>query len=343
MDRIALISYYFLDTDGVGSARARYIDKILKTRGNDISYFTRTQWGKYAYKRKLIWILFCIYHLVNQKNIKTVYITCGPFWHLFIISLVCKIFNKRLIVDFRDPWSLNIKNGYGSTNYKFKAIKLHVAEFIEKFTYKNCCYFWVCTSGMEKGYGRLFGDSEKILFIPNGFDINAEAFTNIINKRDSNKNNVNIVCLGKFAEYGYEEARKKLIYLKESFSKEKIKITFIGSDLILHQKLICEVGLNNQVEFIEKRPYFEALEIAASHDIGICLVRNEEIEFGTKMYDYIALEIPVYDWFEDNKEFKIYFRSFLTKSAGEKVDFSKKNLYSRERIFLSYISLIDNK
>ena len=57
-------------------------------------------------------------------------------------------------------------------------------------------------------------------------------------------------------------------------------------------------------------PHIDALHIASCCDIGICLIRDEELMYGTKIYDYIGLGIPVLDVFDHEENFFSFFKEY---------------------------------
>lgn len=131
LNTIVFLAYHFRESDGVGSMRSRAIAELLEKRKNKVIYITKDSFGKLALKYKIIWNVLCLIKLLSY-NYKTLYVSCGPFDHLLLIPIVKKLKNIRIIVDFRDPWSLNIKTGYGNREKKVNILKLKISEIIEK-------------------------------------------------------------------------------------------------------------------------------------------------------------------------------------------------------------------
>ncbi len=331
MKKIAFIAYYFSEEEGVGSARSRSLAKTLEKEKNlDLTYYNKTTWKT----NNIIWTLLCFFSLLKNKY-DMIYISCGPFFHLFFVTFVSKIKKNKLIVDLRDPWSINIKTGYGNPLKKVNMLKLFLSQFIEKFTYNNCFQFWVCTPGMKEEYKKLFKGAHKIRIVLNGFDVSREeleGYNNKLKLKDSEY--ITLVCLGKFAEYNEEKAEKILNKINEINGIKTIKLVFIGSNKEKNIDLIKKYKLEYQTIFYPKMPYELALRIACKGHIGICLVRNEKFEFGTKVYDYIGLELPILDCFDEESNFKKQFNEYLVDNVESfSCSFNNKDRFRRKNIF----------
>lgn len=343
---IVFIAYYFSEADGVGSLRSRCLARMLEERDNHIFYFTKHSFGNLAASSKLMWCFFIFYHLL-KSNIGKVYISCGPFWHLPFILLACQFTNKRFICDFRDPWSLNIRRGYGNSEAKVNPVKVLISEIIEKLIYKSCYRFWVCTPGMYDLYTNLFKDNNKLDLIPNGYDFDSKLIRDIKIKEISNATNkINLVCLGKFADENPKTARTALKQLKESYLENNpysLVIDFIGTPLHPTYDLVCELGLEKNCNFHAKMPYLEAIKLASKADMGLCVIRDEEFDLGTKAFDYIGLGLPIYNCFQENSNFFKFFQNFLSKDGTKNFDFSLAKNYSRASFFRKKLVWIDEK
>jgi len=86
--------------------------------------------------------------------------------------------------------------------------------------------------------------------------------------------------------------------------------------------------------------YSEALKIAAKCNIGLLILRDENIEYGTKIFDYIGLNLLVLDNFEKDSIFRYEFSDFIHNDdniKGEMVD--KKGKFKRENIYRENIEI----
>lgn len=327
------ISYYFKKTDGVASLRPRALYELLKERGNELILIS-----KYSLKSKntFFWSINLFVKLLFGKYDK-IYVTCGPYTHLPLIIIASLLRKKKIIVDFRDPWSLNIKTNYGKGTRKRFSVKLYISEQIEKLAYKSCDRFWVCTPGMYKEYSTLFDDDTKLEMVLNGHTI-----CNIANTNTPKNKKKKFVCIGKFAEYNYQKADFCLKKIK-SIGIDNIELYLIGSNVDINKKLIQENNLINNTYFIKRMPYEDAISFASQCDFGICILRNEELEFGTKVFDYIGLGLPIFDSFDHSSSFYRFFQEYVTDAQSNNILISEdqKMQFSRKAIFLKYVHWLE--
>jgi hypothetical protein len=337
---ILLVAYFFEESDGVGSLRSLSLNNLLVKKSKKVSCIHKNTFKNN--ERFLIWLIKLLIHIIKNKP-DTIYVSCGPFYHLFPIAIISKLLGRNLIVDFRDPWSLNIKLSYGGKNKKIiDKIKYPIAVFIEKQVYNICRYFIVCTTGMSEEYAKLFKDSSKIKVITNGHNLDINSLENKSNKFNTK---INFVCIGKFAEYSVEKAIKSLELIKMFCNNNgyDYKIHFIGSDKLINQNAIeLSDGISkSKIKFYDRRTYDEAIKIAKKFDIGMCIVRNENLEFGTKIFDYIGLGLPVMGDFDKSENFYCYFKKVIVDNDIPTITLEDKIRYKRENIFEDFLNIFE--
>lgn len=341
MHDIIFVAYLFKETDGVGALRSISLSNLLQKDKKNIKCI-----HKNSFKENeifLSWLIKMMLYIIKHKP-NTIYVSCGPFYHLYPLAILSKFMGINLLVDFRDPWSLNIKDTYGKKRNKvINTIKFIVSTVIEKQVYHICRYFIVCTTGMCEEYTKLFKDGSKIKLITNGHSLEI----NNLKPKPNNFNNIlNFVCIGKFAEYSIDKAINSLELIKMFSYKSgnDYKIHLIGSDKLINQKAIKLSGISNtKVIFYERKTYKEAIELAKNFDIGICIVRNERLEFGTKIFDYIGLGLPVIGEFEKSEHFYGYFKNIIIDDKIPKITIEDKKKYYRENIFKEFLNLFEKE
>lgn len=339
--KILFLAYFFSIEDGVASSRSRSLAKYLQRKGHNLNIVSKDTWNKNIDKNTLFWGFKCASCIIkNRKHFDKVYISCGPFIPLLPVTIASGIANKPLIIDFRDPWSINIATNYGAdtTSPSLKQrIRLRISRIIEKFCYKSCKHFVVCTEGMKVDYRKLFSSDRKIRLITNGYDFNPKEYDNISVQY---KEEVWFVCIGKFAEYNKDKASFILSEIKRysDETKSAVKLIFIGSNRQQNESIVYKYGLN--AEWYSHLPYNEALTIAVNADFGLCLIRNEVYDYGTKIFDYIGLGLPIFDYFEDENNFTRYFKGYLSTDST-RIPFEKRLGFSREKVFNSNIDIFD--
>ena len=337
---LKFIAYYMNEKDGVGAVRSIFLYKMLEKTNIPIEVFSRDTFGNRISGNMRLWILKVLIELLKSKN-NVVYVSCGPFRQLFFIAIACLISGHKLIVDFRDGWSVNIANNYGvekKLSVKRKALKA-ISELIEKITYKVCEAFIVCTPGLKKAYSNIFADDKKIYTIINGHMIGKIKYKN--NRRNEC---LKVVCTGKFLEYG-KNAIEKLHNFEECLKKNYgpeicYTIYFVGTDAITQM----EFKDRKHVVIKPRMTYEKMISFISDADIGLVMVRNEELELGTKVFDYIGAGVPVFDWFQDNSMFHTYFKRYLFKKIkGAKYMMPHDGVkFHREQNIMRIVKLIKN-
>lgn len=325
------ISYFYKESDGVGSLRSRALYELLEDRNNELILVSR---DSIKSKNMLIWLFFLSFKMLFSSYDK-VYVTCGPFIQLPVVNLITLLKRKKFIVDFRDPWSLNIKTNYGKGVEENSSLKLYISKKIEKWTYKSCERFWVCTPGMYKEYSKLFNDDSKIDLVYNGHTINDSISKN---KNEKKK----FVCIGKFAEYDYQKANLCLEKIK-NIGMEKVELYLIGSEININKKIIQENQMVENTYLMKRMPYKDAIKLASTCDIGICILRNEDFEFGTKVFDYIGLGLPIIDCFDHSASFYNFFKEYITDGEEDNLilNDNQRMRFYRKNIFLEHIEKIE--
>lgn len=341
MSKIAFVAYYFYDEDGVASLRSRALSQLLEERGNKLDIVTKRSFGQKALHSKLLWNYRLFSYLI-KNDFDKLYVSSGPFWHLPVILAACLLRKKRFIVDFRDPWSPNLRSGFGGSKPVAPEKIIKKAVVWEKLIYKYCQQFWTVTDGMRDAYKQVFNEDTKITVVINGHNIDIEK----IDKNKSGKVNEKLtyVCLGKFAEYGKKRAELALAKLKsenEAINQDYV-LEFIGSNEDIMRPIVNRLGMEHNVEFIPRMPYDEAIQRAASADIGISLLRDDNLEHGTKIFDYIGLGLPTFDSFQEGSHFQKFFAPYLTTTEKKIIPLDVRQRFHRKNIFQSYVEQIEN-
>jgi hypothetical protein len=337
--RIAFVAYSFSETFGVGSLRSRALARILRERGNKLELITADSLHPAARKRYWLWTIFCFAALIRSKS-DIVYCSCGPFLHLPAVWLACRLARKEYVCDFRDPWSPLYSRAWRTTS--LARLKGHVARLVERLVYRDCKRFWVCTPGMLAAYSALFGTDEKLELVLNGYDFEPRSATGA---QEQSTRTLRIVCIGRFAYQDPIRARRVLAKLGSALAacSQPVRLDFIGTDSAT-VKMISAVGLEQITTFHPKMSYEQAIELAQSADLGLCLLRDERFDLGTKAYDYIGLGIPIYDSFEPDSQARRFLHDFIVKDLCQRFEIpgiEVRRGYHRRCAFEPYLSQID--
>lgn len=266
----------------------------------------------------------CILDVCKNKSTVKLWIDCvcgrydavilsmPPFrgWGLFFLPFT------RVVLDIRDGWSIAIASGYGG-NVPIKNFRAKIARMIERWAIRRAFVAITCTTGLQDYLQKISG--RKVLLIPNGigdddFQLIEKVKNNfIINKVDGQ---VVFCCAGQFSEYGESKARKVLEVIAQRYAfSDSLIIRLIGCDPQKNQwacdffkKLTNGKGCVEILKTMQKQQLYEAM---ISCDYGISLLRDPDYEFGTKVFDYIALGLPVVNYFDSPNRFTDYFDGCL--------------------------------
>lgn len=329
--KILFVTYSLQESFGVGSARSRMLYKMLMEKGHSITLVADENYTCVNILKSLI-----------MDRYDVVYFSGPPFTYYLVSLLFGKIFNTgMLIVDFRDPWSFHIQGGYGKRE-KNNNLKLKLAIGIEKLIYKSCDKFVVCTTGMYRKYTELFKENKKLVVVYNGHEIE-DSYLLCRHFAEKNKSIIRIICCGSFAYTGPTMANRLLNKLKINNRKE-IELVFIGTDDET-KTFFGNIKLDNvKIKFYERMNYQEVLQEISKSDVGILALRDEEFEYGTKVFDYIGLGLPIYNLFDRKNNFYKTFKKYIIDELDDipQIDPDFEMRFSRKKQIEKIVHMMEN-
>lgn len=280
---VLFISYFFDPSPLVGAKRISYwADQLGNVSGKNYNPTVITS-SLHNHEEKdekvkrissfknkpLLWtfkILPTLFKSIRGKSI--VLITGSPF-ELFWLAIILKFFRKKVILDFRDPYS---NNPIHNINFLKKKVK-NLYEYI-------VCIFAnrVITVNVESAK-LIICNQKKIRIIENGFD---ERILGRIIKKDVVEKTISYsgkLSLGRDLNEFIEK-------MKSSSSIKDYKIVYTGPDFdkIRDKDMVINYG---QV------PYEKNLEIISRCEYTLLLFAGHPFESSTKVFDYIGLNKPI--------------------------------------------------
>jgi hypothetical protein len=269
-------------------------------------------------KEKFRLILF-----IYRHSVKNIFISMPPFrnWYLFLIPKI------NIILDIRDGWSIAIKSGYGGL-VRPNRIKYKLCKVIERMAMNKNSLTITCTPGL-KTYLQSMSKKE-IILLTNGI---SQKDIDIIKKLKKNGKSTDTdiaICTGGFSEYGIDKVKIILHKINKTNVKTLIKLIGVNPDKNLWiDKWLHENEINNiSVVVLPWMSRSEMYQEIVNSDYGISVIRDPNYEFGTKIFDYIHCGIPVFNYFDNDNAFTVFFEKFLTNS--KKMSFEQK--FIREEI-----------
>jgi hypothetical protein len=280
---ILFISYYFDPTPIVGAKRISYwanqIEKISNnkykptviTSSQDLEKSTEENIKRIKSPRNnpFLWTLKILPILFKSiRNKSCIVITGSPF-ALFWLTILLNLFGKKVILDFRDPYSNN-------PIHNVSLIKSKLKNFYE---YLVCIFAHTVITVNEESSKLINCNQNKMRIIENGFD-------DTVLKKIKRKEVVEktISYSGKLSQG--RDLNEVIEKMKLSPLLKDFKIVYTGPDFskIIDKDRVISYG---QVS------YEENLEIISSCEFTLLLFAGHPFESSTKIFDYIGLNKPM--------------------------------------------------
>lgn len=288
MKKIVVISPSFVPGQPAFE-RVKAFCSFFETKGVDYEIYQSPK----SLKELIILIKY-----LYENDVKNIFVTMPPFrnWTL------CFLPGIRTILDIRDGWSIAMRTGYGGTA-KPNIIKAWIARIVEQWAIRSSALTVTCTPGLER-YHATRWTRGKLTLIPNGFpDEGVEYAQAVANKKTRSqlnfKNRIRFICAGKFAEYGSNNIDILFSVMSKRYKDFscQIDIYTISKDKqkIVHK--IAEKYINIECNVFDFVGRDEIINIIEGYDIGVVMLRDQNYEFGTKIYDYIMCGVPIFDCF----------------------------------------------
>lgn len=230
-----------------------------------------------------------------------VFVTMPPFrnWYLFFIPFV------KVILDIRDGWSIAMLSGYGGKSKPSK-LKSKLARFIEYVSIKRSFFAITCTPGLQEYLQKL--TDKNIHLIRNGVSsedlIQAKKFKAKA-PLNMQANVRKFICAGKFSEYGKDKVIKVVSTIDKRYGDKCCLIQLVGCEFEdnkwLNKYLADEYLGRIKVEFIERLSKEDLYKLLSEAFCAVTIIRDPSYEFGTKIYDYIAIGLPFLNYFDNEK------------------------------------------
>lgn len=288
----------------VGAVRSSALLKQLEERHIYVEVVNLWKQGDRCDQIK--WVFATLYKLITSKS-QLVYVSCNPYKHLPVVLLGSWLGRHKLIVDFRDAYSIDIKERNYPGSYR-------LACFIENIVYKYCEKFILVTPGIKKRYEKIFGSADKLMVVPNGHELN-RAFLEKLSTVRKDNSDIKVVYPGMYSPYfSSSQAKEYIRILKSELNKtgKKYEIIFVGTDKETKKLLKDE----EYVIFIpntagsERLPYEETIKILNKADLVFMPIDND-YGCATKIYDYLALGLPIFNFIDKN--------NWLHQYIGERI------------------------
>lgn len=244
-----------------------------------------------------------------DDNPEYTFISMPPFRNFWIFLNP----TTKIILDIRDGWSIAQESGYGGTT-KSKSFKAKITRLIELFMIRRAHKTITCTNGLQEYLQKISG--KEVLLIPNGvLDEDYDLAKKLLNKQTKRREELVFCCAGQFSEYGIDKVKKLCQVILQRYHNKKIKIQLIGTNKeknnwIANYLNEASNGRAN-LEILPRMNRKELYSTMIKANYGMTILRDPAYDFGTKVYDYIALGLPVINYFDEPNNFTNYFDACL--------------------------------
>lgn len=228
-------------------------------------------------------------------------LTTAPPHSVFIIAMILKkLTHRKLVLDFRDPWTIS---RWDSGN----PIRYGMERLLERICIQSADLVFFVTQKMRDEYVALYKnenpDKFKIFF--NGYD--PEDFPQDIEKKVKETNRpLRFVHLGTLYKRRNPEPLLKAI--KELHDEGKLKPSdaqfhFIGS-VVTEVKFIYgkvdDYGLHDYVHFFPPVSFEESIRTMFDADVLLLIQPETDLQIPAKLFEYIYTQKPILAIAEEN-------------------------------------------
>jgi glycosyltransferase involved in cell wall biosynthesis len=226
--------------------------------------------------------------IVKDNKIDLIIATCPMFSSIVIGFLISRVTKKKLILDYRDPW----------TTHKRKYCKIFgrkIGRLFEKSAIRYASAIVFCTPFMKNDFIKSIGKCKKFIshVIPSGYNNN-----DAIQPLYLEKNKKSMVYAGNF----YGERRIKILaeplfrLLNQGFiDKNSFCFHHFGTFNNDEKTIINNYGLQNIIKSHPKVSYEKILRYLKGADI-LFLPSGSDVRYAIpfKFYDYLSVKRPIF-------------------------------------------------
>lgn len=257
-----------------------------------------------------------------------IFITMPPFRHWWLIFF----WGYKIVLDWRDGWSIAMKSGYGNTvsPQRIKALCARMVELLAVFLSKK---IFVCTQGLLNYHIKAVSSffSRKFLLVTNGHNIDVDN-NRFCNRVLRGKTKIRAICIGKFVEYGEDKARNSIETLLMRYPMASIEVFLFGCSIPDNSNFIEKFQSTSRLSFFlqSRLDYALAIDEVVKSDIALAIIRDPRYEYGTKVFDYIACGVPILNYLPFDNDFIRTFSGCFDTDYDPEVAYKKAVFYRRD-------------
>lgn len=214
------------------------------------------------------------------RGCDAVYASCSPFSSAVSACLIKRLTGRPVLVDFRDPWSLN-------THHRDSRARRRAIAGLERFVIARADRIVLNTEGTRRLYASTYPEAaSRFVVIPNGYDR-----LDLAPPREAPADGrITIMHVGHF--YGLRQPDRLLEALVE-LNDPAIEFVQVGSEFPSLGKYRGRVP----IRVIPSVPRADALELMKSASV-LFLVQGRvegerDVAVAAKTYEYLATGLPI--------------------------------------------------
>ena len=227
--------------------------------------------------------------IIKDNRIDVIIATGPPFSPMvtgFLLSLTTKV---RLILDYRDPWTLHMKN-------YCKIFGKRINEVFERLSVGHASSLVFCSRIMKENFTDRLGKytNAPIYFIPNGFHNNNNG---TVQPLSLGKAKTNMIYAGNlYGEIRIELLAKPLRQLlnENAITKDTFCFHVFGKLRDEDREVIRKYGLQELIKKHRLVPYERIMRYLKAADI-LFLPSGTDVKYAIpfKFYDYLSVKRPI--------------------------------------------------
>jgi glycosyltransferase involved in cell wall biosynthesis len=247
----------------------------------------------------IFWVPFAIIKgiaLCRKNKYQVIYSTSPPHSTHIISYFLSKIFNIKLVIDFRDPWGDDVFYKYNKRNTFTKWIETNL---ISSIVDKSNKIITISKGEAIEILNRFpYLNDDKVTHIENGFDPDDFNF-HISEQTDSiTSSKLTFTYIGSIYEGTTEEFFEGLKIVKDNYTElyNELKIIFIGSNSDHVKSKTYKYGISEIIEIIEYLPHSDCLASLSKSDVNLILLGGDNFpasEIPAKTYEYLYFKKPI--------------------------------------------------
>ena len=265
--------------------------------------------------REITWLPFAVfkgYQIIKKNNIDVLFSSAPRHSNHLIATILKLLTRKRLIIEFRDPWTRSPWDNAEMTSTALARFKHRILIVFEKWVVESADQVIFVTNGLKVDFEGFYHylPKNKFKVFYNGYDpdyLNKQKSVSNL-RRIKNSKRITFSHIGTLYKRRNPvkiiEAIKILIEEKD-LDRDKVLFQFVGiiaENLVSIKSLAIDFKLDDVIKFIPQVSYDESLKYMSDSDVLILLQPITRMQIPAKFYDYICCDKPILALAEKHSE-----------------------------------------